>query len=94
MPLGTPKMRERTRIIGNRSAAFEQAEPELFRRYEHMFIGEVPSLLDFYTSAKVVLAPAMAGTGRQSLDRGPVCGKPILTTRQALRVCWPGDHWP
>jgi glycosyltransferase involved in cell wall biosynthesis len=46
----------------------------------------MPSLFDFYSAAKAVLAPATAGTGSSIKLIEALCvGKPVLTTSLALR---------
>lgn len=86
LPLVTPDVRERVRFVGTIGALLSRRDPELFERYARLFVGEVPSVLDFYTGAKAVLAPATAGTGTSiKLIEALCAGKPTLATSQALR---------
>lgn len=81
-----PEVAERIRFAGKVADLVESREPALFRRYGHLFVGEVPSLLDFYTGAKAILAPAVAGTGTSiKLIEALCAGKPVLATSLALR---------
>jgi glycosyltransferase involved in cell wall biosynthesis len=86
LPLTAPDVRDRVRIAGSVGDLLGRRDPVLFARYRHLFCGEVPSLLDLYTGAKAVLAPAVAGTGTSIKLIEALCiGKPILTTNLALR---------
>jgi glycosyltransferase involved in cell wall biosynthesis len=86
LPLVGPGVRERIRIVGTVGALLRRREPALYGANAHLFAGEVPSVYDYYTSAKAVLAPAAAGTGTSIKLVEAVCaGKPILATSLALR---------
>jgi len=86
LPLTRPDVAERVRFVGKIADLLGSREPALLARYRHLFVGEVPSILDFYTAAKVVLAPAAAGTGTSIKLIEALCGaKPVLATSLALR---------
>jgi len=86
LPLTPPGVCERVRIIGTVGDLLGRRDPALFDRYRPLFLGEVPSLLDLYDATKAVLAPAIAGTGSSIKVIEALCvGKPVLTTRLALR---------
>jgi glycosyltransferase involved in cell wall biosynthesis len=77
---------DRIRIVGSIGDFLNTHDPALFRRYRHLFVGQLPSIFDFYTGAKAVLAPAVAGTGTSIKLVEALCvGKPILATSRALR---------
>jgi glycosyltransferase involved in cell wall biosynthesis len=81
-----PAVRDRICIIGTVGELLSRHDPALYRRHEHLFGGEMPSLFDFYAAAKTVLAPATAGTGTSIKLIEALCvGKPVLTTSVALR---------
>jgi glycosyltransferase involved in cell wall biosynthesis len=85
-PLANARVRERVRFVGKIDRLLEGHEPLLFKRYEHLFLGEISSVLDFYTAARVILAPARAGTGTSiKLIEALCAGKPIVATSLALR---------
>ena len=76
----------RIRIIGTIGQLMSSRDPLLFKRYEHLFLGEMSSVFDFYTAAKAILAPATAGTGTSIKLIEALCvGKPILTSNLGLR---------
>jgi glycosyltransferase involved in cell wall biosynthesis len=81
-----PAVRDRICIIGTVGELLRQHDPALHRRHESLFGGEMPSLFDFYSAARAVLAPATAGTGTSIKLIEALCvGKPVLTTSLALR---------
>jgi hypothetical protein len=85
LPLTRPDVAGRVRFVGNIADLLGSREPALLERWRHLFIGEVPSVLDFYTAAKAVLAPAAAGTGTSIKLIEALCGaKPVLATTLAL----------
>jgi len=86
LPLASPGVRERLRIVGTIGGLLRRREPALYAANAHLFAGEVPSLYDYYAGAKAVLAPATAGTGSSIKVVEALCaGKPVLATRLALR---------
>jgi glycosyltransferase involved in cell wall biosynthesis len=86
LPRASQRARERIRIIGTVGRMLASRDPELFGRHERLFLGEVPSVYDFYTAAKGILAPATAGTGSSIKLIEALCvGKPILTTSVGVR---------
>jgi len=81
-----PNVRHRIRFIGTIGQILSSREPQLFKRYEHLFVGEMSSVFDFYAAAKAILAPATAGTGTSIKLIEALCvGKPVLTSDLALR---------
>jgi glycosyltransferase involved in cell wall biosynthesis len=77
---------DRVCIVGTIGQLVRDRDPGLFSRYERLFLGEVSSVYDFYTAAKVILAPARAGTGTSiKLIEALCAGKPILTTNLGIR---------
>jgi glycosyltransferase involved in cell wall biosynthesis len=86
LPLASPRVCERIRIVGTVGDYLKRRDPALSGRYQRLFVGEVPSLLGFYSAAKAVLAPATAGTGTSiKLIEALCAGKPVLTTGLGLR---------
>lgn len=86
LPFAGQNVRERIRFIGTIGDLLRSRDRALFTRYEHLFVGEMPSIFDFYAAAKAVLAPAAAGTGTSIKLIEALCvGKPILATSLALR---------
>jgi glycosyltransferase involved in cell wall biosynthesis len=84
--LVSPAVGRRVRIVGSIGGFLNMHDPALFLRYRHLFVGQLPSIFDFYTGAKAVLAPAAAGTGASIKLVEALCvGKPILATSRALR---------
>jgi glycosyltransferase involved in cell wall biosynthesis len=86
LPVASPAVRERLRIIGTVGDLLRRREPALYGAHAHLFAGEVPSLYDYYAGAKAVLAPATAGTGSSiKLVEALCAGRPVLATSLALR---------
>jgi glycosyltransferase involved in cell wall biosynthesis len=86
LPRAGPGVRERMRIIGTVGDLLRRHDPALYGANAHLFAGEVPSVHDYYSAAKVVLAPATAGTGSSiKLIEALCAGKPVLATGRALR---------
>jgi glycosyltransferase involved in cell wall biosynthesis len=86
LPFAGPGAGERLRIVGAIGGLVRAHDPALFGRYRHLFVGEVPSVYDYYGAAKAVLAPATSGTGTSiKLVEALCAGKPVLATSTALR---------
>jgi polysaccharide biosynthesis protein PslH len=86
LPLAGPGVADRVRIVGSIGGMLSRRDPDLFRRHAPLFVGEVPSVFDFYAGARAVLAPATAGTGSSIKLIEALClGKPVLTTGLGLR---------
>jgi glycosyltransferase involved in cell wall biosynthesis len=77
---------DRVRIVGAIGGMLSRRDPDLFRQHAPLFVGEVPSVFDFYADARAVLAPATAGTGSSIKLIEALCiGKPVLATGLGLR---------
>jgi polysaccharide biosynthesis protein PslH len=86
LPLAGPGVADRIRIAGSIGGLLSRRDPALHERFRPLFLGEVPSVVDVYTSARAVLTPAIAGTGTSIKLIEALCiGKPVLTTSLALR---------
>jgi glycosyltransferase involved in cell wall biosynthesis len=86
LPLARPSVANRLRIVGAVGGLVHRREPALYERHAQLFAGEVPSIFDWYTDCKLVLAPATAGTGTSIKLIEALCiGKPVLTTTLGLR---------
>jgi glycosyltransferase involved in cell wall biosynthesis len=86
LSLLSPAVGRRIRIVGSIGDFLNMHDPALFMRYRHLFVGQLPSIFDFYAGAKAVLTPAIAGTGTSVKLVEALCvGKPILATSRALR---------
>lgn len=74
------------RIVGTIQALFKGREPQLFRRHRDLFVGEIPSPMTAYRTAKAVLAPAVVGTGASIKLIEALCSaKPVVTTTIGMR---------
>jgi glycosyltransferase involved in cell wall biosynthesis len=86
LPLAGPRVADRVRIIGAIGGLVKRRDPALFSRHATVFGGEVASVFEFYSRARAVLAPAMAGTGTSiKLIEALCAGKPVVTTTLGLR---------
>ncbi|HZO44417.1 MAG TPA: glycosyltransferase [Xanthobacteraceae bacterium] len=86
LPLAGPRVADRVRIIGAIGGLLKRRDPELFSRHAAVFAGEVASIFEFYSRARAVLAPALAGTGTSiKLIEALCAGKPVVTTTLGLR---------
>jgi glycosyltransferase involved in cell wall biosynthesis len=86
LPLAGPRVADRVRIIGAIGGLLRRRDPELFSRHATVFAGEVASIFEFYSHARAVLAPAVAGTGTSiKLIEALCAGKPVVTTTLGLR---------
>lgn len=86
LPLAGPGVADRVRIVGAIGGMLSRRDPDLFRQHAPLFVGEVPSVFDFYADARAVLAPATAGTGSSIKLIEALCiGKPVLATGLGLR---------
>jgi glycosyltransferase involved in cell wall biosynthesis len=86
LPLAGPGVADRIRIIGAIGGLLKRRDPELFSRHATVFAGEVASIFEFYSRARAVLAPALAGTGTSiKLIEALCAGKPVVTTTLGLR---------
>jgi glycosyltransferase involved in cell wall biosynthesis len=84
--LAGPGVADRIRIIGAIGGLLKRRDPELFSRHATVFAGEVASIFEFYSRARAVLAPALAGTGTSiKLIEALCAGKPVVTTTLGLR---------
>jgi len=86
LPLARAGVVERTRIAGAVGDLLADREPELFGRWRRLFVGEVPSLIDLYSEAKAVLAPAVTRARAPVRLIEALCGgRPVLATSLGVR---------
>jgi glycosyltransferase involved in cell wall biosynthesis len=73
-------------FVGTIREYFKFNEADIFKQFEHIFVGEVPDVVPYYDAAKVVIVPVTFGTGASIKFVEAMCmGKPVVATSLAYR---------
>lgn len=79
-------MRENLLIVGKVAYWMQNYRPDLYDTFAENFVGEVASISDVYVKAKVVLVPALGGSGSSIKLLEAMCvGRPTVGTPEITR---------